>query len=98
MRKVKPSRASVNLGRTKKFLEELVFVEEWRKENCVDGSCKSPLLKLLLLNVTPYDPLTDRDYQVAETVIQWLGSECGNFFIERVLAKVSRRRARGRAK
>jgi hypothetical protein len=37
----------------------------------------------------PVPPLTDRDWLVANTVVQWLGSPVGQGFLEHILSKSS---------
>lgn len=55
---------------------EVAFAKEWQKEQS-----QGNLLENLIPNVT------QRDAQVAATVIQWLGSNIGMSFMENVCAK-----------
>ncbi len=42
----------------------------------------------------PNPPLTDRDWLVACTVVQWLGSPVGQHFLEHVLGKSAGKQVR----
>jgi hypothetical protein len=61
---------------------EKFYAEQWEKEN-VEGR----VLDYLLAKDPnhPRDEVTDRDREVAATVIQWLGSPCGQSFVEDVI-------------
>lgn len=43
---------------------------------------------------TPQPPLTDRDWLIACTVVQWLGSPVGQGFLKHVLAKSAAKQVR----
>jgi len=64
---------------------EARFAEVWAKENSADK--RAPLLAHLLSdgsnNAMPPIP-SERDWLVANTVIQWLGSSVGQSFLEEV--------------
>ena len=67
---------------------EKLFAEEWDKRNkTVYGS--RPTLPYLLDPMGQHDPLepSDEEYIYAATVMQWLGSPCGQGFIEDVIQK-----------
>lgn len=55
---------------------EKAFAEQWEKENNEGRTLDCLLAK---------DEVTDRDREVAATVIQWLGSPCGQYFVEDVI-------------
>jgi len=60
------------------------FVEAWEKLNPKNGLGTLEYLLAKRIN-HPCGEVTDRDRQVAATVIQWLGSPCGQDFVEGVL-------------
>lgn len=75
----------LNVHRTgREHLEEL-FAEEWAKENSKDK--RTPLLASILHhgldNTMPPSP-SNRDWLIANTVIQWLGSSVGQSFLGKV--------------
>lgn len=74
----------VNFNRTNrnKNLLEKIYVNEWQKAN----ACLPETLLSCLTNNND-SSLSDRDWLVASTIIQWLGSDVGKFFIENVLEK-----------
>ena len=61
---------------------EKAFAKQWEKEN-VEGRILDYLLAKDLNY--PKGEVTDRDREVAATVIQWLGSPCGQSFVEDVI-------------
>lgn len=62
---------------------EKVFAEEWDKSNSTGHY--STLDYLLAKEPNhPRSEVTDRDMEVAATVIQWLGSSCGQHFLKEV--------------
>lgn len=61
---------------------EKAFAKQWEKEN-VEGRILDYLLAKDLNY--PKGEVTDRDREVAATVIQWLGSPCGQSFVEEVI-------------
>ena len=86
-------------------LEERIYVEEWReickRRTGIDGGYGT--LELLLVkkyrkNIISgrHDPIvehvTQRDYEVATSVIQWLGTNCGASFINQCEQRVSKER------
>jgi hypothetical protein len=63
--------------------KEKVFADYWRKINDTNG--KGTLEYLLAEdNNCPWGEMTDRDAEVAATVIQWLGSPVGQHFLRDV--------------
>jgi hypothetical protein len=60
-------------------VREKVFVQRWRL-NQEHSKLLDHLLNPRLEEAPP--ELSDRDYQVAETVVQWLGSPIGKLFLE----------------
>ena len=63
---------------------EKAYAEQWEKDNK-----EGRILDYLLAKDPNYpkDEVTDRDIEVAATVIQWLGSPCGQSFVEDVINK-----------
>lgn len=59
---------------------EIRYARAWEREN--KDSIQRGLLELLLT-----DGVSDRDREVAATLIQWLGSDVGQDFVRRVLRK-----------
>lgn len=55
---------------------EIAYAKAWEKENRI---CKT--LKHLI------PECSDRDAQVAATIVQWLGSNVGNCFLSKVIAE-----------
>lgn len=71
---------------------ERKFAKEWDRINrsAIDGQLdgKGTLDYLLATdNNRPRGEVTDRDRQVAATVIQWLGSPVGQNFVREILPK-----------
>jgi hypothetical protein len=67
-------------------IREKMFYEEWRK-------IASNTLAYLLsdeINVPDYENLSQRDLEVAATLIQWLGSNCGQAFLRETQAKADK--------
>ena len=63
---------------------EKAFALEWQKEN----SQTRPSFSYLMdekNRAEPDPPLTDRDWLVAATVVQWLGSPVGQLFLKDVI-------------
>lgn len=86
---LKINQISVNSARTIREPLEADFIEVWRDLNCVHikGSKFRQLTYMLSPDHNNLVTLSDRDIQVAETVIQWLGSSVGQGFLESVRAK-----------
>ena len=63
---------------------ELTFAQEWEKIN----NNGHVLEYILGSHNERHNNLTDRDIQVAATVIQWLGSNVGQSFLETVNIKL----------
>ena len=59
---------------------EVAFARQWQQENDETTKRDPPLMCLVR------DP-TDRDAQVAATIIQWLGSNAGMCFLRDVIQK-----------
>ena len=80
-------------GRTKHNDREKVFADKWQEENQLD-SCTSPMLSALMnkkdKKETRFRPITQRDAEVAATVIQWLGSVVGQCFLNECEAEITR--------
>ena len=70
----------LNQYRFKENPLEKAYAEQWEKDN---KECRT--LEYLLLANHPNGEVTDRDREVAATVIQWLGSPCGQSFVEDVI-------------
>lgn len=80
---------------------EAVFRDHWRKENDRQPGLNSGFGTLeLLLNPEINEgfgsgrvsPITQRDCTVAATLVQWLGTNCGQAFICEVETEIKRRR------
>jgi len=88
MIKAKPENEGLNIHRLGREELEKKFVSEWREFNkdLFTGKLDYKHLTYLLSPRQPEleDP-SDRDIQVAETVIQWLGSPVGQAFLKRVM-------------
>ena len=88
--KVDKTRTTLNARRFKENPLEKKFVEAWREKcNLAQGPTDSGPNKQLEAMLSPNQPemaqISDRDEQVAETVIQWLGSPVGQEFLREVL-------------
>jgi hypothetical protein len=46
--------------------------------------------RLFMRDLRGRDPASPADLEIATTVIQWLGSECGQYFLAQVLASADR--------
>ena len=69
---------------------EQVFAEAWAKEQHTPGSNQPALLDWLLHGDgmrTERGSATDREHEIAATVIQWLGSCVGRNWLEETLKK-----------
>jgi hypothetical protein len=66
---------------------ESIFAESWKDENpdLLQIRCTNPTLASLLGRVPTQDEAT-----AVATVIQWLGSNCGQGFLHTVNAEISR--------
>jgi len=62
---------------------ERAFAEQWQNEQNHD------LLAYLLGQDNQMAEFTERDAQVAATVVQWLGSAVGQGFLERVQSRIT---------
>jgi hypothetical protein len=73
--------------------EERLYMAEWKRRQQLHGGRRVTLLELLL---QPDDHrgwvLTQRDAHVAACVIQWLGTNCGGGFINKVEESIDRAR------
>ena len=58
---------------------ERLFAERWQRENTLTSGRPRVLLDYLLNG-----EVSERDAVVAATVVQWLGSEIGQYFLEEV--------------
>lgn len=65
---------------------EKAFAEQWQAEQ------EQHLLAYLLGENNQRGLVSDRDAAVAATVIQWLGSNVGNGFLERVRTTIAARK------
>lgn len=65
--------------------EEECFAKAWDANNQPYGTVGSPSTLAYLLHSdggsSPREDVTDRERQIAATVIQWLGSPCGQCFL-----------------
>lgn len=88
------------------LMPERVFAEEWKKENERQSAINFGYIALeLILNCKPLtqgppnwqppiDQITQRDATVAASVIQWLGTNCGEAFLFRCEHRITRERKR----
>lgn len=78
--------SGLHVHRLKDSKSEHVFAKAWQKLHENGGK---HLNYLLTCDGDPRFPATpsDRDYQVAATVVQWLGSPVGLKWVEETLAK-----------
>lgn len=68
---------------------EKKFAEAWEKINTVNRNGNNTLDYLLAENVNkPNGEVTERDRVVAATIIQWLGSPVGQYFLKDVMKHV----------
>lgn len=65
-------------------LLEQIYAIQWQDENRIQTGRPTPLLAHLLNG-----QFSERDAQVAATVIQWLGSHVGRSFVQEGLRKES---------
>lgn len=88
MVKTKPKHASLNFKRFNNNPLEKEFVKEWRELNKNVWTSRLDYKHLIYI-VSPNQPelaaISDRDIQIAETVIQWLGSTVGQYFVKTVM-------------
>lgn len=71
--------------------EERRFAEAWEKYNS-DGSSFELIDYVLSQNNNRPEPCSDRDREVAATVIQWLGSPVGQGFLKELGYSTRKRR------
>jgi len=65
---------------------ERLFADKWRELNNGTGRGHGPLAYMLAEDRNrPRDEVTDRDAMVAATVVQWLGSNVGQCFLQDVM-------------
>lgn len=75
--------------RFKKNPLEKKFAEAWEKINTIKRNGDNTLDYLLAENVNrPQGEITERDRVVAATIIQWLGSPVGQYFLKDVMKDV----------
>lgn len=74
-----------NSHRLKKSIYERAFAKVWAEYNC-DPSGEVQLVECLLAHKG--EAVSDRDRQVAATIVQWLGSSVGMDFINEVFGKI----------
>lgn len=72
-----------SIGRLKQNPRERVFHDAWKHEQELGGH----VLEYILGDNNQRAVLTDRDELVAATVIQWLGSPVGQFFLAETQAR-----------
>ena len=64
---------------------ELRFAQHWQDHNTRPSTCMLDYLMDPENRGTPVPALTDREWRVANTIIQWLGSPVGFGFLRDVL-------------
>lgn len=72
---------------------EKLFAEEWDKRN-KPAHGRRPTLPYLLDPKGQHDPLepSDEEYRIAATIVQWLGSPCGQNFLLDVIQEATKKR------
>lgn len=92
---------SLEFQRTRFSVFEKVWAEEWAREND-RGEMSSPILETLIYDrrnagqVQPSlfkVPLTVRERRIVATVVQWMGTNVGSSFVDRVQKKIDALRA-----
>lgn len=73
---------------------ELIAIKHWIKQHPGDGH-RGTLPYLLGDGMTPEEP-SDRDWEVAATVIQWLGSPIGRSFLRDLMDDFEKHNKKGR--
>lgn len=75
---------SANIIRTERSenLIEMVLVDTWRNQQFNTDKFLESILKV--------ENVTDRDKMIAETIIQWIGSNVGRAFIKSVFNESER--------
>jgi hypothetical protein len=89
MSTVKKAFQGANAHRYKENPLEKAFAEKWQDANTgIMGRVRTTLDYLMdeTNRGNPDPPLSDRDWLVANTVIQWLGSPVGQNFLVSVIA------------
>jgi hypothetical protein len=67
---------------------EKLFAEEWEKENNKPLGGNGHLDYMLAKDCNfPRGEVAERDREVAATVIQWIGTPVGQFFVQRVMER-----------
>lgn len=74
----------LNIHRVKDNPLELAYAKEWDRLN-IDYDILACIIGEGNVKGNP----SERDYQIAATVIQWLGSPIGRNFVEDVLTKIN---------
>lgn len=69
-------------------IREKAFAEQWQQEQNHD------LLAYLLGQDNQKAEFTERDAQVAATVVQWLGTAVGQSFLEKVQGQIATSKAK----
>lgn len=94
--RIKRKFQGVNVNRLKTNPDERLFAEAWQEENKTDTRGADVLTHLLHTGHQPASMKlpTKRDYQIAATMIQWLGSPVGNEWVRSVLARIDERKKR----
>lgn len=88
--------------RTKNSIREKIFYEAWMNENRTFARRRSINFGMTTLesvtrisnnkkrDIYELTVLTDRDYKIAATVIQWLGTNCGQSFLDEVQREIKK--------
>lgn len=72
---------------------EKVFADKWADENQLD-CCTNSTLNMLMngKGINSFKTITQRDADIAATVIQWLGSNVGACFVDECLREIDKLR------
>lgn len=93
-----PPHNSLQMPRLNK-MPERVYAEEWKENNIRKPYLNSGFTSLELIlcpSGTMYPPpVSDRDAEVAASVIQWLGTCCGFHFMLRCEDKIKKEKRNG---
>lgn len=97
-----PPHNSLQMARLNR-MPERVYAEEWKENNVRKSWLNSGFTSLELIlcpsgNYWCPPAVSERDAQVAASVIQWLGTNCGFHFMLRCEAEIKTREKKGKSK
>lgn len=91
---MKKRHKGISTNRLKTNPREKVFADAWEELNAQPRSRRTPATVDYLIHPSNNDPsiaslhATDRECEVAATVIQWLGSPVGWSWLQETMAKI----------